>query len=92
MLQMLLRGANAVGYTTYADNVVKAFVKESVKAGVDIYRVFDSLNYLDNLKFGLDAGAVTLRSTSHRVQTETDSQQLLRTLNLGRVPLGLGRT
>lgn len=53
--QMLLRGANAVGYTTYADNVVKEFVKEARIAGVDIFRVFDSLNDVDQLKFGMDA-------------------------------------
>ncbi len=45
--QMLLRGTNAVGYTSYADNVVKAFVAEAKRAGVDIFRVFDSLNYTD---------------------------------------------
>ena len=52
---MLLRGVNAVGYTSYADNVVNAFVKEARVAGVDIFRVFDSLNYIDNLKFGIDS-------------------------------------
>lgn len=51
--QMLLRGANAVGYTTYADNVVRAFVKEAHTAGIDIFRVFDSLNDVDQLKFGM---------------------------------------
>lgn len=54
-LQMLLRGVNAVGYTSYSDNVVNKFVAEAKNSGVDIFRVFDSLNYLDNLKFGLDA-------------------------------------
>jgi pyruvate carboxylase len=53
--QMLLRGANAVGYTSYPDNVVRAFTAQAAKSGVDIFRVFDSLNYLDNLKFGMDA-------------------------------------
>jgi pyruvate carboxylase len=53
--QMLLRGANAVGYTNYADNVVYKFCKESQKSGIDIFRVFDSLNYLENLKLGVDA-------------------------------------
>ena len=43
--QMLLRGVNALGYTSYPDNVVKATVKEAVHAGVDIFRVFDSLKY-----------------------------------------------
>ena len=52
---MLLRGANAVGYTSYADNVVKEFCKEAVIEGIDIFRVFDSLNYIENLKFGIDA-------------------------------------
>lgn len=55
LMQMLLRGVNAVGYTSYADNVVNAFVKEARVAGVDIFRVFDSLNYIDNLKFGIDS-------------------------------------
>jgi pyruvate carboxylase len=53
--QMLLRGANAVGYTTYADNVVNEFVLEARRAGVDIFRVFDSLNDIDQLRFGMDA-------------------------------------
>lgn len=48
---MLLRGANAVGYTSYPDNAVNAFVKEAKLCGVDIFRVFDSLNYVDNLKW-----------------------------------------
>lgn len=51
--QMLLRGANAVGYTTYADNIVREFVAEARRAGIDIFRVFDSLNDVDQLKFGM---------------------------------------
>lgn len=54
-LQMLLRGANAVGYTSYADNIVREFTREAHAAGIDIFRVFDSLNYLDNMLFGVDA-------------------------------------
>jgi pyruvate carboxylase len=53
--QMLLRGANAVGYTNYADNVVYKFCDQAKKSGIDIFRVFDSLNYLENLKLGVDA-------------------------------------
>ena len=53
--QMLLRGANAVGYTNYADNVVHRFCKQAKESGIDIFRVFDSLNYVDNLKLGVDA-------------------------------------
>lgn len=53
--QMLLRGANAVGYTNYPDNVVYEFCKMSVDNGMDIFRVFDSLNYLPNIQLGMDA-------------------------------------
>jgi pyruvate carboxylase len=53
--QMLLRGANAVGYTNYSDNVVYRFCELAYKHGLDIFRVFDSLNYLPNLKVGMDA-------------------------------------
>jgi len=53
--QMLLRGANAVGYTNYPDNVVKKFCKQAHASGIDIFRVFDSLNYLENLKLGVEA-------------------------------------
>ena len=49
-LQMLLRGANAVGYTSYPDNVVYKFCKVAVEHGMDVFRVFDSLNYLPNLQ------------------------------------------
>ena len=53
--QMLLRGANAVGYTNYPDNVVYDFCQMSVDNGMDIFRVFDSLNYLPNIQLGMDA-------------------------------------
>ncbi|XP_047508066.1 pyruvate carboxylase, mitochondrial isoform X2 [Pieris napi] len=53
--QMLLRGANAVGYTNYPDNVVYKFCDMAVKTGMDIFRVFDSLNYLPNLILGMEA-------------------------------------
>lgn len=53
--QMLLRGANAVGYTNYPDNVVFKFCDMAVKSGMDIFRVFDSLNYLPNLILGMEA-------------------------------------
>ena len=46
---MLIRGANAVGYTSYPDNVVKNFVELSAKNGIDVFRIFDSLNSLDNM-------------------------------------------
>jgi pyruvate carboxylase len=55
LFQMLLRSANAVGYTNYPDNVVQAFVKESAQAGIDLFRIFDACNWLPNLKVGIDA-------------------------------------
>jgi len=53
--QMLLRGANAVGYASYPDNVIREFVKESSAQGMDIFRVFDSLNSIENMRVSLDA-------------------------------------
>uniref|UniRef100_T1J159 Pyruvate carboxylase n=1 Tax=Strigamia maritima TaxID=126957 RepID=T1J159_STRMM len=53
--QMLLRGANAVGYTSYPDNVVYKFCDLAVQAGMDVFRVFDSLNYLPNIILGMEA-------------------------------------
>jgi pyruvate carboxylase len=55
LFQMLLRAANAVGYTNYPDNVVRAFVKESAQAGVDVFRIFDSMNWLPNLNLAIEA-------------------------------------
>jgi pyruvate carboxylase len=53
--QMLLRSANAVGYTNYADNVVRYFVQQAAQEGIDIFRVFDSLNSVDNMRVAMDA-------------------------------------
>ncbi|KAJ0397334.1 hypothetical protein P43SY_009284 [Pythium insidiosum] len=53
--QMLLRGANAVGYTSYPDNVVYKFCEKAQQTGMDVFRVFDSLNYLENMRLGIDA-------------------------------------
>ncbi|MGB7432622.1 MAG: pyruvate carboxylase [Ahrensia sp.] len=57
LLQMLLRGANGVGYTNYPDNVVKFFVKQAAAGGVDVFRVFDCLNWVDNMRVAMDAVA-----------------------------------
>lgn len=54
LLQMLLRGANAVGYKNYPDNVIRMFVKESAKAGIDLFRIFDSLNWIQGMEIALD--------------------------------------
>ena len=53
--QMLLRGANAVGYTVYPDNVVYKFCQQAFDSGIDIFRVFDSLNYVPNMELGIKA-------------------------------------
>jgi len=53
--QMLLRGANAVGYTSYSDNAVFRFCDLAVKQGMDVFRIFDSLNYIENMRLGIDA-------------------------------------
>jgi pyruvate carboxylase len=55
LLQMLLRSANAVGYANYPDNVVRYFVQQSAAAGVDVFRVFDSLNWVDNMHVAINA-------------------------------------
>jgi pyruvate carboxylase len=53
--QMLFRGSNAVGYSNYPSNVVAGFVKHAASAGMDIFRIFDSLNYLPNLRVAMEA-------------------------------------
>jgi len=55
MTQMLLRASNGVGYTNYPDNVVQAFVKQAASSGVDVFRVFDSLNWVENMRVAMDA-------------------------------------
>jgi len=54
LFQMLLRGANAVGYKNYPDNVIREFVRESSSAGIDVFRIFDSLNWLKGIDVALD--------------------------------------
>jgi pyruvate carboxylase len=55
LFQMLLRGSNAVGYTNYADNVVRHFVQQAAAGGIDLFRVFDSLNWVKNMRVAIDA-------------------------------------
>ncbi|MGX0551009.1 pyruvate carboxylase [Staphylococcus hominis] len=55
LFQMLLRASNAVGYKNYPDNVIQKFVDESAKAGVDVFRIFDSLNWIDQMKVANEA-------------------------------------
>ncbi|WP_242395557.1 pyruvate carboxylase [Anaeromyxobacter oryzisoli] len=55
LLQMLLRASNAVGYTNYPDNVVERFVEEAARSGVDVFRVFDALNWTKGMKVAMEA-------------------------------------
>jgi pyruvate carboxylase len=55
LLQMLLRASNAVGYTNYPDNVVRYFVQQAAKGGIDVFRVFDSLNSVENMRVAMEA-------------------------------------
>jgi len=55
MTQMLLRASNGVGYTNYPDNVVKEFVRQAAETGIDLFRVFDSLNWVENMRVAMDA-------------------------------------
>jgi pyruvate carboxylase len=55
MTQMLLRASNGVGYTNYPDNVVQEFVRQAAASGVDVFRVFDSLNWVENMRVAMDA-------------------------------------
>ncbi|GAB4130023.1 MAG: pyruvate carboxylase [Raineya sp.] len=55
LMQMLLRGANGVGYKAYPDNLVEKFIEKSAENGIDIFRIFDSLNWIENLKTSIAA-------------------------------------
>ncbi|EEW24224.1 pyruvate carboxylase [Rhodobacter ferrooxidans] len=55
MTQMLLRASNGVGYTNYPDNIVRFFIKQAAETGVDVFRVFDSLNWVENMRVAMDA-------------------------------------
>ncbi|MEX2607987.1 MAG: pyruvate carboxylase [Kiritimatiellia bacterium] len=55
LMQMLLRASSAVGYSNYPDNVVRTFVREAAGAGLDVFRIFDALNYLPNMRVAMEA-------------------------------------
>jgi pyruvate carboxylase len=61
LFQMLLRGSNAVGYANYPDNVVRAFVAEAAEAGIDVFRIFDSLNWIEGMRVAIEAALRTGR-------------------------------
>jgi pyruvate carboxylase len=55
LFQMLLRASNAVGYTNYRDNLVQAFIKKSAEHGIDVFRIFDSLNSTQNMQVAIES-------------------------------------
>jgi len=55
LLQMLVRGANAVGYTSYPDNVIRYYLAQAAESGIDVFRIFDSLNWVENMRVSIDA-------------------------------------
>lgn len=57
--QMLLRGANAVGYTNYPDNLIREFIQEAAKSGIDVFRIFDSLNWIPGMEVAIDEALKT---------------------------------
>ena len=81
--QMLLRGANAVGYSSYPDSLIKAFIKESAESGIDIFRIFDSLNWLPNMELAIEeviksgkVANVTMCYTGNILDTNRDKYDL----------------
>ncbi|WP_311431924.1 pyruvate carboxylase [Facklamia hominis] len=59
LLQMLFRASNAVGYSNYPDNVIKAFIHEAAQSGIDVFRIFDSLNWVENMKLSIETALQT---------------------------------
>ena len=79
---MLLRASNAVGYTAYPDNVVREFVSEAAAQGIDIFRIFDSLNWMPNMRVAMEAVLETgrvLRSGDllHRRHSRSEAREIL---------------
>ncbi|MBT6055729.1 MAG: pyruvate carboxylase, partial [Planctomycetaceae bacterium] len=91
LFQMLLRASNAVGYTNYPDNVVQGFVKESASAGIDVFRVFDPLNWVPNMEVAIaavqDSGALceaTVCYTGDVLDPKRDKYTLKYYINLAK--------
>jgi pyruvate carboxylase len=81
--QMLFRGANAVGYSSYPDSLIKAFIKEAAGSGIDIFRIFDSLNWLPNMELAIEEVAkhgkvanATICYTGNILETNRDKYSL----------------
>jgi pyruvate carboxylase len=81
--QMLFRGANAVGYSSYPDNLIKEFIQEAASSGIDIFRIFDSLNWLPNMEYAIaevlktgKVANVTMCYTGNVLETDRDKYDL----------------
>ncbi len=79
--QMLFRGSNAVGYSNYPENVVAGFVKHAAASGIDIFRIFDSLNYTPNLRVAMEAVQEThaiceAADLLHRRHSRSEARQI----------------
>lgn len=70
---MLLRGNNTVGYKNYPDNVVVKFVQKAAENGIDVFRVFDSLNYIDGMRLACDSVLEQGKSWKQRFATQVTS-------------------
>lgn len=97
LFQMLLRGSNCVGYTSYPDNLIKKFVHESTAAGIDIFRVFDALNWIPSMQVALEAareaGAIaeaTICYTGDILNPQRDKYSLQYYVNLAKDLENLG--
>ena len=78
LFQMLLRASNAVGYTSYPDNVVRAFIKRSAADGIDVFRIFDSLNGTENMRAPIEACVASFRGDGASEQGAAGRAQLHR--------------
>ena len=76
MMQMLLRASNGVGYTNYPDNVVQTFVAQAAESGVDLFRVFDSLNWVENMRVAIDAVLESGKVCEDRKSTRLNSSHM----------------
>ena len=97
LFQVLLRGANGVGYKTYPKNVIDGFVKQAYKSGIDIFRIFDSLNNIDRMNSSIDAvrnaggiAEVCICYTGNLLETKNNKYNLDYYLNLSRQAVNAG--
>jgi pyruvate carboxylase len=89
--QMLFRGANAVGYSSYPDSLIKAFIKEAADSGIDIFRIFDSLNWLPNMELAIEetikcgkVANVAMGYTGNILDSDRDKYDLKYYVNLAK--------